>query len=130
VVPGHAAGRWRWSVADGGKHSAFELALEQYFQKLDGTLTAEERRAEIQSAALQGDRIEVKAKAGAGAGETRYEFSGRIVNHAIEGEARIIRAGETRRLPWRAARVELWDPAHYALRNVPPCQEMGVPCGR
>lgn len=130
VVPAHAAGRWRWSVEDGGKHSAFELGVEQNFQKLSGGLMMEGHRAEVQSATLQGDRIEVKAKAGAGADETRYEFSGRIVNHAIEGEARISRAGKTRRQPWKAARVELWDPAHYALRNVPPCQEMGLPCGR
>jgi hypothetical protein len=24
----------------------------------------------------------------------------------------------------------LRDPGHYALRNVPPCQEMGLACGR
>jgi hypothetical protein len=67
--------------------------------------------------------------AGTGASQTRYEFSGRIVNHAIEGEGRVRYSGDTRRLPWKAARIELWDPRHYALRNLPPCQEMGVPCG-
>lgn len=129
MVPAHAAGRWHWSVADGGKHRVFELGLQQNFQRLSGTLTMEGGGAELEKATLQGDRIEITATAGTGASQTRYEFSGRIVNHAIEGEARIGQGGETRRLPWQAARIEVWDPRHYALRNVPPCQEMGVPCG-
>ena len=129
VVPGHAAGRWYWTVEVDGKPRVFRLDLEQNFQKLAGTLTVEGRRAELESAKLEGNRIEIAALAGTGAPQVRYEFSGRIINHAIEGEARIRHGGEPRRLSWKAARIELWDPGHYALRNVPPCQEMGVPCG-
>lgn len=129
VVPGHAAGRWHWTVEESGKPRVFKLDLEQNFQKLGGSLTIEADRAELESARLEGDRIEIVAATGAHAFRTRYEFSGRIINHAIEGEAHIRHGGETRRLPWKAARIELWDPGHYALRNVPPCQEMGVPCG-
>ena len=129
VVPAHAAGRWHWSVEDRGKRRVFELGLEQNFQKLIGTLTMDGHRAVLESARLEGGRMEIAATAGTGASQTRYEFSGRIINHAIEGEGRIGRGGETRRVPWKAARIELWDPRHFALRNMPPCQEMGVPCG-
>jgi SAM-dependent methyltransferase len=129
VVPAHVAGRWHWSVEGNGKSRVFVLDLEQDFQKLSGTLTMEGHRAALERAKLVGDRIEIAAVAGTGASQTRYEFSGRIVNHAIEGEGRIRHGGDTRRLPWKAARIELWDPRHYALRNMPPCQEMGVPCG-
>ncbi len=129
VVPAHAAGRWHWSVEDGGQRRVFEVGLEQNFQKLSGTLTMDGHGVALERARLEGDRIEIAAVARMGASQTRYEFSGRIVNHAIEGEGRVSGGGETRRLPWKAARVELWDPRHYALRDLPPCQEMGVPCG-
>src|SRR5262245_38088169 len=38
VVPGVAAGKWRWQLKQGGKVEDWELALNQNFQKLEGTL--------------------------------------------------------------------------------------------
>jgi SAM-dependent methyltransferase len=130
MVPGHAAGRWYWTVSRDGKPEAFELALDQAFQKLSGTLTVGGRRAAMESVKLEGEKIEFVAASGADASRTRYVFSGRIVNHAIEGRGRIIRGGEEQELLWEAARIELWDPRHFALRNAPSCREMGVPCGQ
>lgn len=129
LVPGNAAGRWHWTVSRDGKPEPFDLALEQTFQKLSGTLTIAARPAVIESVRLEGEKIELTAESGAGSARTRYEFSGRIVNHAIEGRGRVIVGGKEQSISWKAARIELWDPRHFALRNVPPCKEMGEPCG-
>src|SRR5258706_3240471 len=45
VVPGVAAGRWRWQLQREGKPEDFELALDQNFQKLQGTLAVGGRPA-------------------------------------------------------------------------------------
>jgi hypothetical protein len=53
----------------------------------------------------------------------RYEFSGRIISHAIEGKVKLTR-GEARELPWSATRVEIWDPRHYSLTQEQTIKEM------
>jgi SAM-dependent methyltransferase len=129
VVPANAAGRWYWMVTQDEKPVVFELTLDQTFQKLTGTLTIGGRGAALESVKLDGDRIRVVAAGEGSAAQTHYEFSGKIVNHAIDGEGRIIRGQEQAALSWKAARIEWWDPRHFALRNALPCREMGMPCG-
>jgi SAM-dependent methyltransferase len=129
MVPGNAAGRWYWTVTRESKPVAFDLTLDQTFQKLAGTLTIGRGRAALESVKLEGDRIRLVAASEGDSPPTRYEFSGKIVNHAIEGRGRIIRGEKRQEISWKAARIESWDPRHFALRNVPPCQEMDVPCG-
>jgi len=115
MVPGRASGRWRWSLPVGGRGEEFELALKQNFQKLEGTLGIAGRAARLEDAALEGERIRFAAATGEGASRTRYEFTGRIINHAIEGTARVTRGGQATELAWSAARVEIWEPRHVGL---------------
>jgi hypothetical protein len=118
VVPGLAAGKWRWQVKRDGKAGDYELMLNQNFQKLDGTLTVAGRPAKLEKPVLSGEQISFTAVAGEGAGAARYEFSGRIFNHAIEGTMRASPGGKTgvqpQELPWSATRTQLWDPLHLA----------------
>ncbi|MGH8642635.1 MAG: SAM-dependent methyltransferase [Burkholderiales bacterium] len=111
VVPGRGAGRWRWELAPGGKPVAFELALQQNFQVLEGTLAAAGLTARIENGKLTGEAAAFSATLDG----TRYVFSGRIFNHALEGKAQLTRGGETLELPWSATRVEIWDPRHAGL---------------
>jgi hypothetical protein len=112
VVPGHAAGRWRWELAGDGKITQYELALNQEFQKLEGTLRVGGRSVAIRHGALSGEQIAFQAAAGSGAAAVRYEYSGRIAGNAIEGTARVARGANSQELTWRAARVEAWQPRH------------------
>jgi methyltransferase family protein len=116
VVPGVAAGKWRWQLQREGKAEDYELTLNQNFQKLDGTLLAAGRPAKLENAALSGERISFTATVGAGAGAVRYEYSGRIIHHAIEGTARANRTGQpggqAQELTWNATRTQIWDPRH------------------
>ena len=120
VVPGRAAGRWRWELAAAGKPVAFELVLQQNFQMLEGTLAAGGHSARIEKGKLSGEAIAVSAVLDG----SQYEFSGRIFNHALEGKARLTRGGATRELPWSATRVEIWDPRHVALTKEDAIKEI------
>ncbi|MBI2296645.1 MAG: methyltransferase domain-containing protein [Betaproteobacteria bacterium] len=119
MVPGRAAGRWRWSLTLDGKTEEFELALDQNFQMIEGKLNTGGRSARVERAALEGEQVRFAATTGTGAAQTRYEFSGRIINHAIEGSVRVTRGARARELPWSAARTELWDPRHVGLPTAP-----------
>jgi hypothetical protein len=111
VVPGKAAGRWRWQLAPEGRPADFELALQQNFQMIEGTLTTARRRSAKVESRLVGETIAFKAELGG----AQYEFSGRIAGDAIEGTARMTARGKTRELPWSAKRVESWDARHAKL---------------
>lgn len=130
VVPAIAAGHWYWTLAQEGRPVVFDLRLDQTFQKLTGALTIDGARARLESATLDGSRLRLVAVSDTGPPQARYEFKGNIINHAIEGEAHMVRGENQHKMPWKAARIEAWDPRHFAFRDTPPCQEMSVPCGR
>ena len=112
VVPAKAAGKWRWRSADGGAQRDFELAVTQMFQKVEGTLTVDGRALPIEEPKLLGDVLTFVAKVDP-AGAVRHEFSGRIVNHALDGTVRVGKGGAAQ--PWSASRTEVWEPRHLSL---------------
>jgi len=120
VVPGRAAGRWVWKLDAEGKPVEFGLALQQDFQMLEGTLMAAGRSARVEKGVLTGEQISLSALMDG----TRYEFSGRILNHSIEGTARVTRGTQTRELPWSATRTEIWDPRHAAINTEQALKEL------
>ncbi|HEV7801337.1 MAG TPA: class I SAM-dependent methyltransferase [Burkholderiales bacterium] len=115
VVPAKAAGKWRWRSTDGGVQRDFDLSLNQNFQKIEGTVTSDGKAFPIEDAKLVGDAITFVAKLDP-SGAARQEFSGRIINHAIEGAVRTTRAGApAQQAAWSAARTETWEPRHLTL---------------
>jgi hypothetical protein len=118
VVPGNAAGRWQWRLKDGRD---VEIELKQNFQKLDGAVVSGGKRVPLEGATLSGDRIGFTATADAGGKPVRYTYSGRIINNAIEGTVEIAGAGGASKMPWSAARTEVWEPEHvHAPPPAPP----------
>jgi protein-L-isoaspartate O-methyltransferase len=115
VVPGTASGKWRWQLAVDGKAQDFELDINQNFQKISGTLAVGDRKVGIEDARLVGEQISFTAVMESGGAPLRYAFSGRIINHAISGEARITRGQAVSQSSWNAARTELRKPAHVGL---------------
>jgi hypothetical protein len=120
MVPGRAAGRWYWKLAPNGKPVEFNLAIQQNFQMLEGTLAAGGRNGRIEKGRLEGEKIDFSAAVDG----VRYEFSGRITNHAIEGKVKLTGSGGARELPWSATRVEIWEPRHAALTREQALKEM------
>jgi hypothetical protein len=120
MVPGRASGRWRWRLALEAKPIEFDLAVQQNFQVLEGTLNTGGRSGRIEKGRLAGEKVEFAAAVDG----RRYEFSGRIIRNAIEGTVRLTRNGAGREVPWSATRVEVWDPRHAALTRDQAIKEM------
>lgn len=120
MVPGNAAGRWFWRIVPEGKPIDFELAVQQNFQMIEGTLRTGLTSVSVENARLEGERIAFSAKIG----ETRYEFSGRIRNQSIQGQVRVIRGARSSQLPWSAAHTEVWQPRHASLTTEQALKEM------
>jgi len=119
VMPAAASGKWRWQLPVEGKPRDFELALNQNFQNIEGTLSVDGRKVALEDAKLSGVQIGFSATLQENGAPLRYRFSGRIVNNAIEGQARIMRDGAAQPLAWNAARTEVWAPAHASLKPPP-----------
>ena len=124
VVPARAAGRWLWhGAAESGSPRSFELVLNQNFQRIEGTLSADGRSVPMEDAKLVGDTLTFVAKLD---GSTRQEYSGRIVSHGMDGTVRTARAGAApQQAAWNATRTEVWEPRHYTLPPptlIPPPQ--------
>jgi len=119
VVPGHASGRWRWTLAADGKPVDYSLTLGQNFQVIDGTLEAGGRSAKVASR-LAGNRIAFTAVLDG----AKHEFSGTIVNNAIDGTVRVERGGKAQPLAWSATRVEIREPRHVSLTLEQTLKEM------
>jgi hypothetical protein len=121
VIPANAAGRWRWELAVAGKPAVFDLTITQNFQKISGNATVDGRALVLSKARLSGEDVAFElADARDGA---RYEFSGHIVGHNINGSVRVVGAAAQRQLEWDAVRVELGTPAHALLKR-PTMQEL------
>jgi len=123
MVPGTAAGKWRWQLQRDGKPEDHELSLDQNFQKLQGTLAVSGRPAKLEGLALAGEQLSFAALVDGGAGAVRYEFSGRIFNNALTGTVRVSRGekpgAQAQELAWNATRTQIWDPRHVVLASQP-----------
>ncbi|HTD90247.1 MAG TPA: methyltransferase domain-containing protein [Burkholderiales bacterium] len=100
IVPTQVAGKWVWQGAAG----SYELQLEQVFQKITGTLSVGGRRVVIDKAVLSGEHVSFEVSVDKG-DKGRHEFSGKVINNAIEGDMRVAGAAQ----PWNATRTELRD---------------------
>jgi len=112
VVPGNAAGKWRWRLNRDGVSEEHVLSLTQNFQMLNGNLMVGEQRFTLGGAKLTGEEIAFEA-VDAG-GTVRYRFAGRIKGQAVTGTVRLSGGGE---LAWNGTRTELGTPAHALLKK-------------
>ncbi len=115
VVPGNAAGKWRWQLPLADKPADFEFTVSQNFQSINGKLLVNGNDWALENARLQGDEVSFSAYDKAAA--LRYEFAGRIYNHALTGSVRIAGAATQRQLEWNGVRTELGTPAHALLKK-------------
>jgi hypothetical protein len=112
VVPAKASGKWRWYERAGdGPQRSYELVLDQFFQKVEGTLSVDGKTVPIENAKLTGDELVFSATIDRAAPS---EFTGRIVNNGMEGVVRT-GGGGAKPAPWSAARTDVWEPKHLSL---------------
>jgi hypothetical protein len=111
VVPAHVSGKWRWyERPENGAQRSYELVLDQFFQKIEGTLSVDGETVPIENARLTGNEMSFTVKVDPAAPS---EFNGRVINNGVEG---VVRTGrDARQTPWSATRTETWEPKHLLL---------------
>jgi len=121
VVPGNAAGTWRWQLTRNGVSEEHVLSVTQNFQMLQGSLMVGKQRFALRDAKLTGEEIAFEAVDAAGT--AGYRFTGRITGQAVSGTVRLPGGIE---LPWNGTRTEVGTPAHTLLKK-PDLLEMMLP---
>jgi hypothetical protein len=121
VVPGNAAGKWRWEMPLAGKPAVVNMSIAQNFQSITGGMGVDGNNWPIENARLRGEDISFSVNDPRD--KTRYEFSGRIAGQGIAGTVRVAGVSAQRQLEWSATRTELGTPAHALLKK-PTLQEL------
>jgi hypothetical protein len=111
IVPAKVAGKWQAQVNVGNQPAAYEFALEQTFQKLEGEMRSGGTTTRI-FGNVNGEQVTLATvpKGVPGGTGPRHEFSGRLVGDTIEGTVKIGEGAEAKPGPFTAkllARGEL-----------------------
>jgi hypothetical protein len=81
IVPAPVDGTWRWNGSGNGP-KAYEIALRQQFQKVDGAARLDGKSGQLRDVKLQGDQISFTVLDADGA---RRDFSGRVSGNTMQG---------------------------------------------
>jgi hypothetical protein len=114
VVPSRVAGKWQGSMNAAGKDVPLELAFEQLFQIVDGTLRMGSTPTQFRGRVSNGDQMTFVTQPKDSPGNERHEFRGKIAGDTIEGTVRIGEGAKAREGKFTArvtARGELKRPA-------------------
>jgi Methyltransferase domain len=104
IVPAKAGGAWHWQLTFGGKPQAYELALEQKFQVISGTVRVGGRSVALQDARLRGDEISFNFSADVNGSPLKHAFSGRVIGNAINGTVNLSGSRTQGQFDWNATR--------------------------
>lgn len=116
IVPARAGGSWQWQLTIGGKPLAYELALEQKYQMISGTVRIGGRSVKLQNARLRGDQISFSFSAEVSGSLLKHRFSGRVAGNGIDGTVSLAGSRTQGQLEWNAARsVKAGRSAHALL---------------
>jgi hypothetical protein len=105
IVPAKAAGAWRWQLPLRARQLAYELALQQQFQVISGSVTVGGKRVPIQNARLRGGEIAFSFTAEVDGAPLKHEFSGKIDGNEINGTATLSGARVQSQVQWEAKRA-------------------------
>ncbi len=97
IVPAPVDGTWRWNGSGAGP-KAYEVALRQQFQKVEGAARLDGGLGQLRDVKLQGDQISFTVLDADGA---RRDFSGRVSGNTMQGVVKQA-GGEAK---WSASRA-------------------------
>ena len=118
VVPAKVAGKWQAQLNIAGKDTPYEIAFDQLFQILEGTVSSGSASAPLRGRLTNGDQITFTTQPKGSPGGQRHEFNGRVAGDTIQGTVRIGEGATARQAEFRAkvtARGELRRAADEAL---------------
>ena len=105
IVPAKVTGLWRWQQTTGGVTHDYELALEQKFQFVSGTVRVNGSTYKISEASLRGDQLVFNVVTPLAATTVKQSFAGRVSGEQIFGSVALSGARAISQTEWLAARV-------------------------
>lgn len=104
IVPAQVAGTWQSELSLRGKPLNYEIALEQQFQIVSGTVKVAGRTVRLQNAKLLGEKLSFEFVADVGGGPVKHVFSGTVTGALVSGTADLNGARVQARQDWSARR--------------------------
>ena len=104
-VPARVAGKWQTQINVAGREVPYEIAFDQLFQILEGTLSGGSDSAVLRGR-LTGDRITFTTQPKGSPGNQRHEFTGQVNGDTISGTVRIGEGAAVRQANWTARLVQ------------------------
>ena len=105
IVPAKVSGLWRWQQTADGVTNDYELALEQKFQVLSGTVRVNGSTYKITDASLRGDQLAFNVVTPLAASTVKQSFAGRVSGEQIFGSVALSGPRAHSQTEWLAARV-------------------------
>jgi SAM-dependent methyltransferase len=104
VIPANVAGVWRLSVPapTGARH--YLLHLQQQYQEVSGTMSAEGEEMPISNAILLGDQLHFTVTTVIQGELVKMVFDGRVTSHAIGGSVEVRGGAMASRYDWTSQR--------------------------
>lgn len=104
VIPADVAGMWRWSMPTSTGEQRYTLRLQQRFQQIDGTLSADGEEVPIANATLIGDQLRFSAATAASDRQVTMTFDGRVNGNTMQGRMEARGGGAAGQYHWTAHR--------------------------
>ena len=104
VVPADVAGMWRWSLPIPTGEQRYTLRLQQRFQQVDGTLSADGEEVAIADATLTGDQLRFSAATAAPGRQVTMAFDGRVDGSTMQGRMEARGGASAGQYHWTAHR--------------------------
>jgi hypothetical protein len=104
VVPADVAGMWHWSMPTPTGEQRYTLRLQQRFQQIDGTLSADGAEVPIADATLTGDQLRFSAATAAPDRQVTMAFDGRVNGNTMQGRMEARGGTSAGQHPWTAHR--------------------------
>ncbi len=105
IVPAKVSGLWRWQQTASGVTNDYELALEQKFQVVSGTVRVNGSTYKITDASLRGDQLAFNVVTPLAASTVKQSFAGRVSGEQIFGSVALSGPRAHSQTEWLAARV-------------------------
>ena len=104
VIPANVDGAWQMSVPTPTGERRYLLRIQQQFQEVRGTVSAEGEAILIGNATLTGDHLRFTVTTGIQGEETRMSFDGRISGDVMHGSVEVQGGPMAGRFDWSAQR--------------------------
>ena len=113
IVPAQVAGKWQGQIDGGGKDAAQEIAFDQLFQILEGTVRVANNTAQLRGR-VNGEQLTFTTPPKGSPGGQRHEFTGQVSGDTIKGTVRIGEGANVRQANWTAKLVARGEPRRAA----------------